>query len=169
MNVFICFVFVAAIDCPVCRFIFLFPEIRGIATNPRNASSTATGTLFRLFSQSARNFSTIARNSAECSVGFASISNSPCIHTTASRRFFGFFASAAFVRLIKSLYSGLSTPQRAESSEAPVLSLYVPSAPAVNAEPPRQQGTSRIPASAGINGSSFWQCEAPDPRCHIAL
>ncbi|BAC77962.1 hypothetical protein BY91_18415 [Escherichia coli O157:H7 str. K5806] len=39
----------------------------------------------------------------------------------------------------------------------------MPSAPVVNAEPPRQHGTSRMPAFAGINGSNFLAICSPCP------
>ncbi|WP_435890651.1 hypothetical protein [Escherichia coli] len=53
----------------------------------------------------------------------------------------GFFASAARVLLTKSWYSGVSVPQRQASWLAPYRSEYVPSLPAVKADPPRQHGT----------------------------
>lgn len=65
------------------------------------------------------------------------------------------FASAARVLLTKSWYSGVSVPQRQASWLAPCRSEYVPSLPAVKADPPRQHGTMRTPALSGIKGSNF--------------
>ena len=71
--------------------------------------------------------------------------------------FFGFFsASAAFVRKKQILiHNGLPTPQRAEAGW-PRDRTECPSAPAKNAEPPRQHGTSRIPRYSGYTAATVF-------------